>query len=83
MNIKNATLTVTQRHAQKLNYMANIYACTMEIILHPADSGPDKQNLSIKLLIFSYPSVCTCVLGAQKNHLIEKVLLSTHNICFS
>ena len=22
------------------------------------------------------------VLGAQKNHLIEMVLLSTHNICF-
>ena len=24
----------------------------------------------------------TCVLGAQKNRLIETVLLSTHNICF-
>ena len=24
----------------------------------------------------------TCVLGAQKNRLIEMVLLSTHNICF-
>ena len=24
----------------------------------------------------------TCVLGAQKNHLIKTVLLSTHNICF-
>ena len=23
-----------------------------------------------------------CVLGAQKNRLIERVLLSTHNICF-
>ena len=28
----------------------------------------------------SYPSVLTFVLGAQKNHLIETVLLSTHNI---
>ena len=38
--------------------------------------------LSVKLLIFSYPSVLTLVLGAQKNRLIETVLLSTHNICF-
>ena len=36
--------------------------------------------LSVKL--FSNPSVLTYVLGAQKNHLIEIVLLSTHNICF-
>ena len=34
------------------------------------------------MLIFSYPSVLTYVLGAQKNRLIETVLLSTHNICF-
>ena len=26
--------------------------------------------------------VLTFVVGAQKNRLIEKVLLSTHNICF-
>ena len=38
--------------------------------------------LSVKLSIFSYPSVLTYVLGAQKNHLIETVLLSTHNIGF-
>ena len=38
--------------------------------------------LSVKVLIFSYPSVFTYVLGAQKNRLIEMVLLSTHNICF-
>ena len=30
----------------------------------------------------SYPLVLTYVLGAQKNRLIETVLLSTHNICF-
>ena len=34
------------------------------------------------MLIFSYPSVLTYVLGAQKNRLIETVLLSTYNICF-
>ena len=38
--------------------------------------------MSIKLLLFSYLSIKTCVLGAQKNRLIETVLLSTHNICF-
>ena len=32
--------------------------------------------------LFIYPSVKSCVLGAQKNRLIETVLLSTHNICF-
>ena len=32
--------------------------------------------------MFSYPSVLTDVLGAQKNCLIETVLLSTHNIYF-
>ena len=30
--------------------------------------------------MISYPSVLTYVLGAQKNRLIETVLLSTHNI---
>ena len=44
--------------------------------------GPDKTDLlSLKLRIFSYPSVLTFVCDAQKNHLIETVLLSTHNIC--
>ena len=32
--------------------------------------------------LVSYPSVWTCVLGAQKNRLIETLLLSTHNVCF-
>ena len=32
--------------------------------------------------MFSEPSVLTYVLGAQKNRLIETVLLSTNNICF-
>ena len=35
-----------------------------------------------KIVIISYPSILTYVLGSQKNHLIETVLLSTHNICF-
>ena len=37
---------------------------------------------SVNFLIFSYPSILTYVLGDQKNRLNEKVLLSTHNICF-
>ena len=44
--------------------------------------GQNKKKNSIKLSIVSYPSVLTCVLGAQKNHLIEMALLSTHNIHF-
>ena len=35
---------------------------------------PDKE------ILFSYPSILTCVLGAQKNSLIEMVLLCTHSI---
>ena len=44
--------------------------------------GPVKQQKSVKLRLFSYPSVKSCVLGAQKNRLDETVLLSTHNISF-
>ena len=35
--------------------------------------------LRVKVRFFSY---LLCVLGAQKNHLIQMVLLSTHNIFF-
>ena len=46
-------------------------------------SSSDKENvLNMRLQLFSYPSVKSCVLGAQKNGLNETVLLSTHNICF-
>ena len=44
--------------------------------------GKDKKELNVKFLIFYYPSILTFALGAQKNRLIETVLLSTHNICF-
>ena len=36
--------------------------------------------MSVKLQLFSYPSVLTCVSDTQKNNLNEMVLLSTHNI---
>ena len=53
----------------------------------PADTSisQDKHKchfFCIKFSIFSYPSIFTYVLGAQKNHLFEMVLLSTHKICF-
>ena len=38
--------------------------------------------MSVKLELFSYPLIQAFVLDAQKNRLIETVLLSTHNICF-
>ena len=51
--------------------------------LEHTSTGLDKQKkISVKLSIFSYPSILTYVLGAQINRLIEAVLLSTHYICF-
>ena len=44
--------------------------------------GLDMQFFLTKLKLFSYQSVEAYILGAQKNRLIETVLLSTHNICF-
>ena len=41
-----------------------------------------KKCLSVKLLVSSYSSVLTYILGAQKNSLVEMVPLSTHNIHF-
>ena len=37
---------------------------------------------SVKLYMFSYTSVLTYVLGAQKNRLNGTILLSTNNLCF-
>ena len=45
-------------------------------------TGLDKKKISVKLKTFSYPLLLAYVAGAQKNSLIETVLLSTHNICF-
>ena len=44
--------------------------------------GLDKQNFQRKIVNIFYPSFLTYVLGAQKNRLIETVLLSTYNLCF-
>ena len=40
------------------------------------------DTFECKIVIFSHSLALTFVLGAQKNHLIDMVLLSTHNICF-
>ena len=50
--------------------------------LHTTSWVQLSKILSVKLRIFSYSSVLTYVLCAQKNRLIEMVLFSTHNICF-
>ena len=36
--------------------------------------GWDEKKMSVKLWIFSYPSILTYVLDAQKNNLIDTVL---------
>ena len=38
--------------------------------------------LDVKLYVFSFPSILTHLLGAQKNRLTEMVLLSMHIIYF-
>ena len=44
--------------------------------------GPRFLYACVISLLFSHPSVKTCILDAQKNRLNETILLSTHNICF-
>ena len=59
-------------------YMAEINENRIISIAHYI--GLNKQKfLRVKL----YPAVITYVLCAQKNRLIETILLSTHNICSS
>ena len=59
------------------NALANVTQCN-------TTSDLDNQIFfCVKLYIFSYPSILTYVLGAQKNRLTETVLLSTLNICFA
>ena len=42
----------------------------------------NNKSFERKIVNISYPSVSAFVLGAQKNSLMETVLLSTPNICF-
>ena len=43
---------------------------------------PVRHFFCVKVSLFSQPSIKTYVVGAQKNRLIETVLLSTYNIFF-
>ena len=49
-------------------------------VLHPKPQL--NQNLEMKILQFACFTTKSYVMGTQKNHLIEMVLLSTHSICF-
>ena len=53
-----------------------------EIGKTPDYRASQAKIICVKLRLFSYLTVLTCVLGSQKNCLFETVLLSTHNICF-
>ena len=65
------------------NYNMMKFVNLYPLLLSGNNTGLDKQNFwAENCKYFSYPSVLTYVLGAQKNRLIETVLLSTHNICF-
>ena len=44
--------------------------------------GPRFLYACVISLLFSHPSVKTCILDAQKNRLNGTILLSTYNICF-
>ena len=44
--------------------------------------GLNKQKISAYNCKYFLPIILAYALGAQKNRLIETVLLSTHNICF-
>ena len=76
-----AIMTAAQRKQAKLLEESMV---TKFLSPCPADTSisQDKHFFCIKFSIFSYPSIFTYVLGAQKNHLFETVLLSTHKICF-
>ena len=53
-----------------------------EILITKKCKNVEQPFCQIRAQIINYPSIEICVLGAQKNHLIETVLLSDHNICF-
>ena len=45
-------------------------------------TGLDKRKIQRNIVDIFLPILFNIILSAQKNHLIETVLLSTHNICF-
>ena len=71
---QNPTLHVSISQSFKLIKSPNFDAANIKYLT--------VEMFSVKLLIFSYSSFLTKVVGAQKYRLIETVLLSTQNICF-
>ena len=59
---------------QQIKFISAIFVCPQQVYIN--------KKFQREVVFFSYPSILTYVLGAQKNRLIETVLLSTHNICF-
>ena len=56
----------------KLRFFGTVVSCL----------EPHKKHLECKIVIVFLPMNLNMCFGAQKNHLIEMVLLSTNNICF-
>ena len=54
--------------------------CLLFFFQPKSTTAPDKW--SIQKIIFSHFSMKTYVMGIHKEHLIEELLISTHNICF-
>ena len=63
--------TLTYTKYRKIEGQTNIYMQMVKTLMNLASTCD-----------FFLPINNTCVLGAQKNHLNEMVLLITHNICF-
>ena len=85
----NIRFSRSMAHTCKTNTFKQVY-----LIIWNSTEDENLENLKIyigfrktqfferKSETFSYPSVLAYVLGAQKKHLIETVLLSTQNLCF-
>ena len=76
-------LTVLQNMAWKTFWSCVTYIVILRLPHQKhAPTGLLNKNFQLKIVIIFLPINLTYVLGAQKNRLIETVLLSTQNICF-
>ena len=68
----------------RLMQVSFLYFCILKIFMKyiSLHTGLDKQKMSALNCEYFLPINFNICLGAQKNRLIETVLLSTHNICF-
>ena len=70
---------VAIRHTTGMLHVKRIKSVVQKILSMAGHRCRLRNILSVKLQIFSYLSVVAYILGAQKNRLIETVLLSTRN----